>query len=68
MAVRAKRIVKGVGRNDFAVCAADILKDNHPLHPAFVKWVGDKPITKRKAREFLKVHPQYREVHNASES
>jgi hypothetical protein len=66
MAVHAKRVVKGVGRGDFAVCAADILKEDHPLHRAFVKWLGDKSPTKRQAREFLKAHPQYRDIKNAS--
>lgn len=64
MAVRAKRVVKGVGRGNCAVCAADLLKDDHPLHKVFVAWVGNKSITKRQAREFLKSHPQYREIRN----
>ena len=62
MAVRAKRVVKGVGRGDSAVCAADVLKSDHPLNRAFVAWLGDKQATKRQAREFLKLYPQYREV------
>ncbi len=32
--------------------AADVLSDNHPLHQVFLNWLGDKPATKRKAREF----------------
>ncbi len=62
MAVHAKRVVKGVGRGDNAVCAADVLKSDHPLNPAFVAWLAGKPATKRKGREFLQLHPQYRQV------
>ena len=64
MAVRAKRVVKGVGRGDCAVCAADILKEDHPLYKKFGAWIGDKPITKRQARKFLQSYPQYREIRN----
>jgi hypothetical protein len=62
MSVHAKRVVKGVGRVDNVVCAADVLKSAHPLNPAFIAWLADKPATKRKGSEFLKVHPQYRQV------
>ena len=64
MAVHAKRGVHGVGRVEYAVTAADVLKSDHPLNPAFVAWLNGKPATKRQAREFLQVHPQYREVKN----
>ena len=65
MAVHAKRKSSGVGRLEYAVSAADILKSDHPLNKPFVKWLGDKSPSKRQAREFLKAYPQYREVHNA---
>jgi hypothetical protein len=64
MAVKAKRVVRGVGRGDLAVCAADILKSDHPLNKAFTVWLNGKQATKRQAREFLKAHPQYKEVQN----
>jgi hypothetical protein len=66
MAVHAKRVVKGAGRGDSAVCAADVLKSDHPLNKAFVAWLGANAATKRKAREFLKSHPQYREIKDVS--
>jgi hypothetical protein len=66
MAVHAKRVVKGAGRVDSAVVAADVLKSDHPLNKAFVAWLGANAATKRKAREFLKAHPQYAEVKSAS--
>lgn len=66
MAVHAKRSVHGVGRLTYAVCAADVLKSDHPLNAAFVAWLSGKPATKRQAREFLQHHPQYREVQNVS--
>jgi hypothetical protein len=61
MAVRAKRVVRGVGRGDLPVCAADLLKSDHPLNKAFTAWLGDKTATKRQARKFLQQHPQYGE-------
>lgn len=64
MAVHAKRSVAGVGKLVYAVCAADVLKSDHPLNPAFVKWLAGKPATKRQAREFLQKFPNYREVQN----
>ena len=66
MAVHAKRVVKGVGRGDNAVVAADVLKSDHPLNKAFTAWLGANAATKRKAREFLRLHPQYAEVKSAS--
>lgn len=59
-----KRGQAGVGRLQYAVNAADILKEDHPLHRAFTKWLGDKTASKRQAREFLQAYPQYREVQN----
>ena len=59
MSVKAKRAVHGVGRGDLAVCAADILKSDHPLNKPFVTWLGDKQATKRQARKFLQSHPYY---------
>lgn len=64
MAVHAKRGVQGVGKLVYAVTAADVLKSDHPLNPAFVAWLGGKPATKRQARAFLQVNPNYREVKN----
>lgn len=61
MSVRAKRVVRGVSEKP-AVTASEILKSDHPLHKAFSAWLGNKQATRRKAREFLAVHPQYREV------
>lgn len=68
MAVRAKRKNSGVGRLEYAVSAADILKEDHPLHSAFVKWLGDKSASKRQAAKFLQVFPHYREVRDVSVS
>ena len=65
MAVHAKRRVEGVGELRYAVCAADILKSDHPLNKAFVAWLDNKPATKRQARMFLQTYPQYREVQSA---
>jgi len=66
MSVKSKRCsVKGVGRVEFAVSAADLLDEKHPLHNAFVKWCGDKDATKRQAAKFLQAHPQYREAQSA---
>ena len=65
MSVKAKRKVSGVGRVEFAVSAADLLKDEHPLRKAFVKWCGDKDATKRQAAKFLQAHPQYKEAQDA---
>lgn len=38
--------------------AADLLREDHPLHKALVKFSKGKP-TKRKAREFLRAFPRY---------
>ena len=62
MAVHAKRRVSGVGRLEYTVSAADILSENHPLHKAFVKWLGDKSPTKRQAAKFLQKYPKFREA------
>ena len=40
--------------------AADILKEDHPLYKAFVKFCGDNEPSKRQARKFLQKYPQYR--------
>lgn len=53
--------------------AADILKPDHPLHNAFLAFLGSKSentgeeikMTKRQARKFLDSHPQYRTVKTA---
>lgn len=37
--------------------AAELLKTDHPLHPALKRFCGDKPLTKRQARKFLKSLP-----------
>ena len=61
MAVRAKKVVSGVGRLEYATSAADVLDVNCPAHAHFLRWLGDKKPTKRQARRFLQEHSQYRE-------
>lgn len=63
MSVKAKKIVHGVGRLEYATSANDVLQQDHPVHEHFVKWCGDKQPTKRQARKFLQQYPQYREIH-----
>ncbi len=60
MSVKAKRIVKGPGRLEYAVSAAHLLKPEHPLNATLVAWCGKQP-TKRQARKFLQKYPYYRE-------
>lgn len=62
MAVAAKRRVRGVGRVEFTVSAGDILKADHPLNSAFLKFCGATAPSKRQAARFLQKFPQYREV------
>ena len=45
--------------------ATDLFVDTHPLHAAFVRWLGNREMTKRQARKFLQAYPQYREVKSA---
>jgi len=49
---------------DGVLKAAEILNTQHPLHVAFVHWCKrtykDGPLTKRRARRFLRVHSMYR--------
>jgi len=40
--------------------AADLLEEEHPLHKAFIAFLGGKEPTKRQARAFLAKYPQYR--------
>jgi hypothetical protein len=63
MSVKAKKIVRGVGRLEYATSASDILQEDHPVHKHFVQWLGDKKATKRQAAKFLQRYPQYREIH-----
>jgi hypothetical protein len=42
--------------------AAEILKANHPLHVLFLRWLGKQEATKRKAREFLRAFPQFKQA------
>jgi hypothetical protein len=42
--------------------AAHILRENHPAHKHFIKWLGDKQPTRRQARKFLQTFPNYRGV------
>ena len=72
MSVKSKRCsVKGVGRVEFAVSAADLFSVDHPLHKTWVKWLESngkefpKDGTKRQAAKFLQAHPQYREAQSA---
>lgn len=60
MAVKARRIVKGVGRLQYSVSSRDLLDTEHPLHNTFVKWCGQP--TKRQAAKFLQKFPQYRQL------
>lgn len=64
MSVRAKRSLRGVGRLDYAVKAADLLNAEHPLNDTFVKWCHEQGVeaTKRQGRKFLQKFPYYREV------
>jgi hypothetical protein len=64
MSVRASKKVKGPGRNDSAVKAADLLNAEHPLNNSFTEWCveNDKEPSKRQARKFLQEFPYYREV------
>lgn len=62
MSVHAKRIVRGVGVEQPAVMASDILKSDHPLNKTFTAWLGDKQATRRQARKFLATHNHYNEV------
>ncbi len=41
--------------------AVEILKDDHPAHSHFVKWLEGKEATKRQARKFLQIFPNYRQ-------
>lgn len=42
------------------VTAADVLKTDHPLNAAFVRWLNGKDATKRQARKFLAAHPSFK--------
>lgn len=64
MSVHAKHRVRGVGRLQNFVSAADIMKSDHPLNHVFTAWLKAGTPSKRKAREFLSHYPQYREVRN----
>lgn len=51
-----------------SLTAADLLKDTHPLHAAFVKWgkaKGQEP-SKRQGRKFLQTFPQFRDLPKAA--
>lgn len=63
MSVKAKRIVKGVGRLEYATTANELMQPDHPIYDHFIKWLGEKKPTKRQARRFLQQYPQYREIH-----
>lgn len=62
MAVRAVRRVRGVGCVVPQVTAAQILKAEHPLNAALVRFCGGKELSKRQAAKFLAKFPQYREA------
>ena len=64
MSVRAKKRTSGPGRQDSAICAADLLKAEHPLNKSFVAWCDEngKEPSKRQGRKFLQSFPYYREV------
>ena len=40
--------------------AKDLLNSSHPLHNLFLRFLGDKPPTRRQARRFLAKFPQYK--------
>lgn len=46
----------------FSLVAADLMKADHPLHGAFVKFCRSKTPTLRQARKFLQKFPQYRKA------
>lgn len=62
MAVKARRRVRGVGRLQYQVTAAAILASDHPLNKPFVAWLKGAEPSKRKARAFLSLYPQFRGV------
>ena len=45
------------------LCAADLLKSDHPLRPAFLAWVENKGAveSKRQASRFLLANPSMRD-------
>lgn len=61
MSVHPKRFRKSKPVAQPAVMAKMVLNADHPLYQSFVKWLGGKEATKRKAREFLATYPQLRE-------
>lgn len=51
------------------LCAADLLKKDHPVHQSLVNWVakrGGDEVTKRQASKFLQVYPNYRSMQEAA--
>jgi hypothetical protein len=40
--------------------AKDILNVDHPLHRAFLAFLGDKEPTRRQARKFLQKYPSFK--------
>lgn len=62
MSVRAIRIVRGAGCVVPQVTAAQILKAEHPLNAALLRFCGGNAVTKRQAAKFLAKFPQYREA------
>jgi hypothetical protein len=63
MSVKAKRIVHGVGRLEYATTAKELLQPDHPANDHFRRWLRDKQPTKRQAQKFLQKFPKYREIH-----
>ena len=45
--------------------AAQIMVLGHPLYASLVDFCGSNPVTKRKARAFLKKYPQYQRMMTA---
>ncbi len=41
--------------------SAQLLKSEHPLHSALVKFCGEKEVTKRQAAKFLAANPSFRD-------
>ena len=64
MSVKPKKWFPRERKQDSPTVAADLLKEGHPKHNAFRKWClgRDKEITRRQARKFLQLHPEFRNI------
>lgn len=64
MSVRAKRGWKRNRVEHVEVCAADVMKSEHPLNPAYLRWLDRRESSKRKAREFLRENSHLTRIHS----